>query len=466
MNIRRILAAVGLGVSVLALHGCVASPSTTAEQIASPTAPVGSLQKAHHHHSIPIVRGDQSHPGVIRAYKSFGEMVKARDATFPPVEALTKGPQFHWFGYYLHHQWDPSGRYLLSGQVGFEHRLPKADEAIKVGMIDLEDGNRWIELGESRAWSWQQGCFLQWRPGSDTEVVWNDREDGKVVCRMYDIKTRRMRTLPMGIDEAISPDGQWGLCSDFSRIWRIRPGYGYPGIENKTTSHNAPDNVGVWRMNMDTGETKLLVSLAALLDQPVNTDVPRDTYHYLNHFDWAPDGKRFSMFHRWKGKGQPTRVYTMSKDGDDLRLLNAYGASHWAWRDREHMLIWSRVRKGRSAYHLYKDDNSGEPKGRVSDAPNGHQSYVPGTENKWLVTDTYPRGKERFQHIYLVHLPTKRFIPLGRFSSRYKGQWRCDTHPRVSRDGQWIVFDSPHRGNGRQQYRINIGKIIAAADRR
>ena len=72
------------------------------------------------------------------------------------VEKLTSGPAFHWFGYYDKFQFDPTDRYVLGMKVTFEHRLPTEKDAVKIGMIDLEDGNRWIELGESRAWSWQQ----------------------------------------------------------------------------------------------------------------------------------------------------------------------------------------------------------------------------------------------------------------------------------------------------------------------
>ena len=61
-------------------------------------------------------------------------------------------------------------------EVDFEHRSPTAEDVIKIGMVDLHDDNKWIELGESRAWGWQQGCMLQWRPGSNSEILWNDRD--------------------------------------------------------------------------------------------------------------------------------------------------------------------------------------------------------------------------------------------------------------------------------------------------
>src|SRR4026208_1154899 len=96
------------------------------------------------------------------------------DAELPPVRAITKGPKFHWFGCYDKLEFDPTGRYVLGMEVGFENRTPVPDDVLKVGMVDLQDGERWIELGESRAWCWQQGCMLQWIPGSESEVIWND----------------------------------------------------------------------------------------------------------------------------------------------------------------------------------------------------------------------------------------------------------------------------------------------------
>jgi len=125
----------------------------------------------------------------------------------PPVRTITRGPTYHWFGYYDKLEFDPGGRYVLGMEVDFEHRSPKPDDVIKVGMVDLQDNDRWIELGESRAWCWQQGCMLQWRPGSNTEVLWNDRQADRFVCHLLDVTTGKRRTIPHPI-YAVSPDGR------------------------------------------------------------------------------------------------------------------------------------------------------------------------------------------------------------------------------------------------------------------
>jgi Tol biopolymer transport system component len=59
-------------------------------------------------------------------------------------------------------------------------------------------------------------------------------------------------------------------------------------------------------------------------------------------------------------------------------------------------------------------------------------------------------------------VPTSRIVPLGHFHSpqAYSGEWRCDTHPRFSPDGTKVVIDSPHGGNGRQLYLIDVSGIV------
>ena len=43
-----------------------------------------------------------------------------------PIRALTKGPYFHWFGYYDKWQLDPTDRYVLGNEVHFQGRALKA----------------------------------------------------------------------------------------------------------------------------------------------------------------------------------------------------------------------------------------------------------------------------------------------------------------------------------------------------
>jgi hypothetical protein len=198
----------------------------------------------------------------------------------PPVRAITRGPKYHWFGYYDKFEFDPTNRYVLSNEVDFEHRSPQPGDVINVGMVDLADADKWIELGQTNAWCWQQGCMLQWRPGAQSEVAWNDREGDKFVCRLLDIKTQQFRTLPAPI-YTFSPDGSFALVPDFARLNVMRPGYGYAGLPDEHGDQLAPPGTGVFHVDMRTGEKQLILSLADVAKIPWQGKLLDDVWHWF-----------------------------------------------------------------------------------------------------------------------------------------------------------------------------------------
>ena len=382
----------------------------------------------------------------------------------PPVRAVTRGPKFHWFSYYDKLQFDPSGRYALCNEVEFEHRSPKPDDVIKIGMVDLEDADRWIELGESRAWNWQQGCMLQWIPGSKTEVIWNDREGDRFVARVLDVRTRQGRTLP-GPIYTVSPDGRWSVAPDFRRLNDTRPGYGYAGLPDPNRDAAIPEDAGIWKMDLRTGGTRLLLSFAEAARVPLKEGDWAGAKHWYNHLLFNTDGSRFCFLHRWRGPREggsfKTRLFTATPEGKDLYVLDPHGwTSHFIWRDPSHILAWAWHPSHMNRFYLYEDRTGNvEVVGRDVMTVNGHCSYLPG--NRWILNDTYP-DRERLQHPFLYHVESGRRVPLGHFllPREYSGEWRCDLHPRFSPDGRKVTIDSPHGGNGRQMYLVDIGGIV------
>ncbi len=380
----------------------------------------------------------------------------------PPVRAITQGPTFHWFGYYDKLEFDPSSRYVLGMEAGFEHRSPTADDVIKVGMVDLQDGDRWIELGETRAWCWQQGCMLQWLPGSASEVIWNDREGDHFVSQILDVTTRKRRTLP-GPVYAISPDAGTAISTDFRRLADERPGYGYAGVPDPNKDVLVPVDSGIWTMNLKSGETRLLFSTADAVKLPWPQGSWEGAKHRFNHLLYSPDGKRFCFLHRWKppgAKAHTTRMITMNADGSEPYVLIAPPmASHFIWRDPTHILCFARQASNGDRFYLYEDRTEKvEVVAPTLMTVDGHCTYLPG--NQWILCDTYPDG-QRLQHPYLYHVPSGKRHALGHFLSprEYANEWRCDNHPRFSPDGRKVVIDSPHAG-GRQLHLIDISGIV------
>ncbi|MCA9069648.1 MAG: hypothetical protein KDA84_12025 [Planctomycetaceae bacterium] len=391
----------------------------------------------------------------------------AEKSQFPPTRQITQGPRHHWFGYYDKLQFDPTSRYVLGMEVAFESRSPTAEDVIKVGLVDLEAGDRWVELDQSRAWNWQQGCMLQWLPGSATEVIWNDRQNNRYVCRILDVKTGVGRTVPHPV-YSVSPDGKSAVTPDFSRIQDVRAGYGYAGIPDPYADDLAPKDSGVFHINLTTGESKLILSLAEIADLGEIPDKQPGIKHYFNHLLFNPDGSRFIALHRWRYPNgrRLTRLITARPDGTDIRIVvpNGY-ASHFIWRDNEHILAQSRNWLGNSGWgdFLFEDKPGGGDVKEIGHGvldPNGHLTYLPG--NKWILNDTYPKGKDRIQTPHLYHIATKRRFDLGHFHLPpvYTGEWRVDTHPRLSPNSRYVCIDAPVENQGRQLHLIDISSIV------
>jgi hypothetical protein len=389
----------------------------------------------------------------------------ARGAGVVPVRQITRGPKFHWFGYYDKLQFDPSGRYVLGNEVDFEGRSPRAEDEIRVGMVDTADGDRWIELGRTRAWNWQQGCMLQWLPGSRDEVMWNDRGEGDFVCHIVNVKTGKKRTILSAV-YTLSPDGKWGLTCDFRRLNDTRPGYGYEGIADPNAAKLVPEDVGIWRVDMATGKRNLLVSLADAARVPFPGGYSNGAKHWFNHLLISPDGKRFIFLHRWRGDKEgrsfSTRLFTANADGKDLYVTDPHGkTSHFVWRDNAHILAWAWHPSRGEKFYLYKDKTEQvDVVGPDAMTVNGHCTYLNRAANRWILNDTYP-DRERMQNVYLFDLQAGKRVELGRFHSpaEYTGEWRCDTHPRSNADGTKVVIDSPQNG-GRQMYLLDIAGIV------
>ena len=381
---------------------------------------------------------------------------------------ITRGPRHHWFGYYDKLQFDPSSRFVLGMEVAFEHRSPTAEDVIQIGMVDLEDDDRWVNLGESRAWNWQQGCMLQWLPGSDSKILWNDRERDRFVCRMLDVKTRELNTIPYPI-YSVSPDGKTAVTPDFSRIADVRPGYGYAGIPDPYGNELAPLETGIFRIDLERGTSELILPLEQIASLGEIPNPEPGIKHYFNHLLFSPDGTRFIALHRWRyPKGNRlTRLITANVDGSDVRIVipNGY-ASHFIWRDPKHILSQSKNLIGNPNWgdFLFEDRDDGiiEEVGRGVLDPSGHLSYLPGGE--WILNDTYPKGSERIQTPHLYHIQTGKRIDLGHFHlpKVYSGEWRVDTHPRYSPEGKLVCIDAPADGLGRQLHLIDISQIVDA----
>jgi hypothetical protein len=162
--------------------------------------------------------------------------------------------------------------------------------------------------------------------------------------------------------------------------------------------------------------------------------------------------------------GFTTRMFTSSSDGTDHFIIDPSGfTSHFVWSDPSHICAWTQPYGEKPGFY-FLEDKSGKfiQTGKGVMTFNGHNTFVPGTNNEWILCDTYPRGTERLQELYLYHIPSDRKVVLGNFNSprEYIGEWRCDLHPKCTPDGKTVIFDSVHTGRGRQIFSMDISGTL------
>ncbi len=394
------------------------------------------------------------------------EVVEARscESTVCPIERITELPGHHFFGYYEKTPWDASGRFVLAGRTEFDDRMPTADDELTVGVIDTAEGNRFEPLDRTRAWSWQQGTMLQWLPGAaDREIVYNQRDGDRFVGVVRDVRSGGTRRLARAI-YAVAPTGGFALGLNFSRLAATRPGYGYEGVPDDFGDELAPAGDGIYRVDLAGDGAELIFSLAQAAEFDSRESM-RGARMWFNHAQINPSSTRFAVLNRWRpegGGGWSTRVLTMNADGSEPFVLAEGGLfSHYDWVDDERLVGWA----GRSGignrYFCFTDrtdrvERIGEG---VLDC-DGHMTLSP--DGRWMLSDTYPDDEQR-RGLFLYRWPDGPRIEIGRFFSAvdWSSPFRCDLHPRWSRDGRRVCIDSTHEGS-RQMYVIDLSAVVAS----
>ncbi len=388
--------------------------------------------------------------------ESWGELVAGENFKYvSPVRVSDPGskerPAYTGFWFFDEQQFDITGRYALGMKVYFQERDVEPSDRGDIGYFDLQDGFKWTMIGGTTAWNWQQGCRLQWRPNSD-EILWNDRSDDGThfICRAYHFRTGEMRTLPRPVYD-VSSDGTMALTHDFARMKHA--GTSYIGIPDPCEDQEAPEQSGIERMDMETGEVEFLISLEKMASIAFPQGYTGGTDLYFFREGWNPSGTRFIAFLRNMDSPRHVSGWSISADGQDIRYFFD-NPSHHVWQDNNTIL------EGRY-FGLFKDDGSGDMVQQLAEVKaNIDPTILPDPYGDWIMGDTYVLGG--VQHLFLFHRPSGLFVPLARLRSTAPsdGIYRVDLHARCSRDGRIVSIDATHEGLGRQMYILDIGHIL------
>jgi hypothetical protein len=122
----------------------------------------------------------------------------------------------------------PDNRYVSVLETDLNGRLPDAGEECTLGLVDTQDGNRWIPIAKTSCWNFQEAAMAHWFPNEKDTLLYNDRRNGKFVTVILNWKTKQERIVPYPVS-AVSPDGEWAVSINYARLSLTHPDYGYAG---------------------------------------------------------------------------------------------------------------------------------------------------------------------------------------------------------------------------------------------
>lgn len=400
---------------------------------------------------------------------NFGGMLRrisGRPAVFvnPEVQplAVSFSHQHCFFGYYDISPFDSRSAKVLACRCPIAQGRRTAGTPLELGYI-LSNGSKpeFFQFAKTTTWCWQQGARLQWLTSLGPDcVIYNSRVKNKHGAILHDIKSGETIGELNAPIYAVDPQNHIAISVNFSRLQRLRPGYGYDDLPDKTRHQNAPDVDGLWSIDIRDGSRELIFSLheaASIETQPGM----EGCQHYFNHIAWNPSGTRFLLFHIWSdGRSHSGRVITLNRDGTAPYLLtNEAHVSHYCWLSDQEILLTSTHQQCGTGYHVFRD-NVGlvEAWPRENLPRDGHPTMSP--KGTWVLSDSVS-NIYRERELFLYDRSRDFRVDIGRFftPAKLRGEIRCDLHPRWSSEGNMIAVDASHSGK-RTMMIFDISSII------
>ncbi len=359
------------------------------------------------------------------------------------------------FGYYDNSPANDAGTHIIYHATARPTRKrPCPSNEIKIILLSTETWEP-VDVATSSAYNWQQGSKLQWL--DNDRFVFNDYDADRsaYAARIFSVSAMEIvATLNTPIYDC-HRDRALGL--NFERLHDKSPDYGYRNNASNVQIDYADNNSdGIVSIDMKSNASKLILSIDDIIKLHPQPSM-EGAHHMFNHIMIAPGARRFMFLHRWFHRDyKKDALIVADMDGSSPVCLADDGmVSHCTWLDEDTIVAYLRDENiGDNYYNI----NIGSRQrtlidrhqlGRLGD---GHPSVKSGK----MLFDTYP-DRGRYQGLFLYDLAQESLTMLGKFfhSFAFQGESRCDLHPRWSRSGASIFFDSVFTGK-RQLYMLDF----------
>ena len=400
-------------------------------------------------------------PDKFPPYRDFDPLV--------PVRCVTPGE-----GRTIHRYWDtspfsPSGRWIALTRFPTEARLPQPGDVAQVVLVNLEDGEERV-AAETCGWDTQLGAQAQWG-ATDAELFYNDLDTE--IWRPFGVRldpfTGEKRLLEGTVYE-VTLDGKWAVSACLRRTAATQAGYGVVVPEDaRIFNHGIADDDGVYVTSVETGKSKLLVSIKTIIEN-ATPRMDLSEYEggdfYAAHVKWNPQGDRIMLVLRWipsdpnvnKKKHMKKNLITMRADGSDIHVAipnsewGVKGGHHPIWcPDGETVLMNLAIHGAGPLFVTARYDGSDYHALHNTIPGTGHPSLHPN--GRHIVTDTAP-DKEGMKRVRLVDLKAGTDEDIVRLRAvpdftGPKNELRVDPHPAWDRDFRRIAINACPDGTRR-----------------
>lgn len=398
--------------------------------------------------SFPKVKGM-----IKRIYAAINLMFYKKDfvvnSKFKNYKIALEGKE-SFFGYYDKSPDNGNGIVIFHSIDGETSKKVDNSQSVDICIYDLERGFI-VDKLSSNAYNWQQGTRLHWL--TPQKFIYNDYDSksDNYISKVYDIQTKAIvREFECAVQDSYKDE--YFLSLNYKRLAIMRPDYGYfSHFENSDLKETYND--GVWKVDMATGKSKLIISIADVCKFEF-MDMPEYT-HKLNHFMISPKGDQFIFLHRYLEQGvRKDRLLLASSEGKFKKVISEGPmVSHMNWLDNNNLIGYLAI-EGKIGYFKIDvlEGKYIQLEGDFSTLGDGHPSVDP-KNNHIFISDSYP-DKSRMQTLWSYNIPLKKYSIIGQYYHplKYDLETRCDLHPRFSVDGNYIFFDSLYSGKRALHY--------------
>lgn len=258
------------------------------------------------------------------------------------LRKITEEEGHYLVGFHDIDPWSSNHKQILCLRTKTMEDIPSEENQAEVVLVELETGNV-KSLDKTICWNHPQGGRQAWIRKEDEDlVVYNTREDGKFIAKIVDTDGNQVLICDKPT-YALSPCFKFSYGLNYERLYRLGA-YGYAGVMDKTEGVNAPTDDGLWKTDLNTGKSKLILSISEVIKVEGNTKVLEDSEHYITHISPSPDGKKICFLHRYwlPDGGIQTRLLVCDKDGKNAQVWDEGFLSHFDWINNDSILIWGK----------------------------------------------------------------------------------------------------------------------------